>query len=83
MKSIKKKAAHLEELDVPFLFVYLDRGFVLKGATSRVSEIFKTETYKAFESDFTDFASNQTEEEEHDVTEEDLNKVRRIQNYLL
>jgi hypothetical protein len=62
-------------LGIPFLFVLLDKGVVVKGATSCVSNIFKDKTFLAMEALFKEISSNSSVDEDEVVTLECLHKV--------
>jgi hypothetical protein len=85
IKSLKQKVENLNNIDFPFVALYLDRGTIWQLATSVVSDVVQTEEFRALERIFMATAIEEDTQAIHeDITETHLDKVlRRIGTYFL
>ena len=77
--------ALLDKLLMPFVFLYqTKKGQILKGSTSKSSDILKTGEFLQLERKFADIANeNESDDEEiKEATEADINNVLIFLDYL-
>ena len=75
LKAFRKQVSELDELNVPCLFIYFDKGVITKGATSIVSSALNTTEYQSLESIVTDVLHDDNDDDFKNITVEDLHKV--------